>query len=208
MKQFTAIISVSLLTLAFSSCLEITQYAGMQKNGLILDTRISVQKALLEMAQQSGGGNNNSFLDDIDVDALHSTIPSKHLLNLEKIDTDLEMGLALRVLYDPLQKPDWTGAEVPVFFPYIEGKKLIVDLKSPDFPESTEANAVAAAIVSGFKYRLFIARSLLASPKTAYLLSDREKVPVSLISYPEFSLVEISMAYIMLAQDSFKLVIE
>jgi hypothetical protein len=64
------------------------------------------------------------------------------------------------------------------------------------------------AILSGFKYRLFIDKSVLATPEQATLYDDdNESYQLPLITYPNFSMVEISMAFL-LSGKSLHLVVE
>lgn len=209
MKRRSGFLLLCLTVLSLSSCLEITQYAGMDGSRLVVDTRISIQKALIEMARSMGGGDADSIFDGLDIEGMRSSLPSNYLLAIEKFDTDLEMGVSLRVKYDPYMVVPYSGdSEIPVFFPYLDGKTLVVEIKSLDPSGETEGNAIAATVISGFKYRLFIGRSLLPAPEAAFMLSDRGETPATLIVYPEFSVVEISMGYILSAAGSIKLVVE
>ncbi|HRS04881.1 MAG TPA: hypothetical protein P5336_10970 [Treponema sp.] len=68
---------------------------------------------------------------------------------------------------------------------------------------------MAAAIVSGFKYRLLIDTSVLSSPTkaTIYETDTGNSTKVTLITYKGFSIVEVSMAYL-LSGKALQLVVE
>ena len=58
---------------------------------------------------------------------------------------------------------------------------------------------MAAAIVSGFKYRLLIDTSVLSSPTmaTIYETDTVNSIEATLITYKGFFIVEVSMAYLL-----------
>lgn len=68
---------------------------------------------------------------------------------------------------------------------------------------------MAAAIVSGFKYRLLIDTSVLSSPTmaTIYETDTVNSIEATLITYKGFSIVEVSMAYL-LSGKALQLVVE
>ncbi|WP_304240255.1 hypothetical protein [Gracilinema caldarium] len=68
---------------------------------------------------------------------------------------------------------------------------------------------MAAAIVSGFKYRLLIDTSVLSSPTmaTIYETDTGNSTEATLITYKGFSIVEVSMAYL-LSGKALQLVVE
>ncbi|NLJ09410.1 MAG: hypothetical protein GX438_03595 [Treponema sp.] len=68
---------------------------------------------------------------------------------------------------------------------------------------------MAAAIVSGFKYRLLIDTSVLSSPTmaTIYETDTVNSIEATLITYKGFFIVEVSMAYL-LSGKALQLVVE
>ncbi|MEW6565029.1 MAG: hypothetical protein AB1404_05950 [Spirochaetota bacterium] len=68
---------------------------------------------------------------------------------------------------------------------------------------------MAAAIVSGFKYRLLIDTSVLSSPTMATIYETDTGISseATLITYKGFSIVEVSMAYL-LSGKALQLVVE
>ncbi|MFZ5366794.1 MAG: hypothetical protein ACOZCE_00990 [Spirochaetota bacterium] len=68
---------------------------------------------------------------------------------------------------------------------------------------------MAAAIVSGFKYRLLIDTSVLSSPTmaTIYETDTGNSIEATLITYKGFFIVEVSMAYL-LSGKALQLVVE
>lgn len=86
---------------------------------------------------------------------------------------------------------------------------MVVEFNNMSSTNIDENNQMVSAILSGFKYRLFIDSSVLSSPKKATLYTKDEETTYTmpLINYSNFTLVEISMAYLLSGQ-SLRLVIE
>lgn len=103
----------------------------------------------------------------------------------------------------------YSNSDTPLFFPYIQGKTLVVDVSTTSSEKVDQDNQMAAVILSGFKYRLLIDASVLPSPTKATLISSdsSEAMQATLIHYTGFSVMEVSMAFL-LSGTPVRLVIE
>lgn len=212
MKRKTALFSMIPFILVFSSCIDITQYVRIEQGNMITNTRLVIQKALLVLAQSYGASSDASQLtfDDAQIQEIRKNMPKEYLVSLDGINTDLESGLDISLRYPPKQAPTLNaGDEAPLFFPYLSGKSLIVDIQTNSSESFDETNQMAAAIVSGFKYRLLIDTSVLSSPTmaTIYETDTGNSTEATLITYKGFSIAEVSMAYL-LSGKALQLVVE
>jgi len=174
----------------------------MEKGAMITDTRLVIQKALIAMAQSYGSTTDMSSLSftDEQIQQMRESIPPELLVSVDGIDTTLESGLDISLRYPPKEAPAvQAGADTPLFFPYLKDKTLVVDVSTTSSEKVDESNQMAGAILSGFKYRLLIDTSVLPSPKKATLLSSEsdETMEATLINYRGFSMVEVSMAFLL-----------
>jgi len=212
MKNKSFFFLISAMTLLLSSCIEITQHIRLENNTIINNTRFVVQKALLTMAQSYGNDSDLSSLEfnDETIQQISAQIPKENLLSIKKVNNELETGLDITVQYPRIKKPTLQNDnDVPLFYPYLKDKTLVVEFNNISSADYDESNEMAMAILSGFKYRLFIDSSVLGSPKraTIYIKDEESTYTVPLINYSNFTMVEISMAYLLSGQ-TLRLVIE
>jgi len=212
MKNKTFFFLISAMTLLLSSCIEITQHIRLENNTIINNTRFVVQKALLTMAQSYGNNSDLSTLEfnDETINQISEQIPKENFVSIKNVNNELEKGLEITVRYPRTKRPTVLNDNVaPIFYPYLKDKTLVVDFNNMSSSNIDENNQMALAILSGFKYRLFIDSSVLGSPKraTLYIKDEESTYTVPLINYSNFTMVEISMAYL-LSGKSLRLVIE
>lgn len=212
MKNKTFFFLISAMTLLLSSCIEITQHIRLENNTIINNTRFVVQKALLTMAQSYGNDSDLSTLEfnDETINQISEQIPKENFVSIKNVNNELEKGLEITVRYPRTKRPTVLNDNVaPIFYPYLKDKTLVVDFNNMSSSNIDENNYMALAILSGFKYRLFIDSSVLGSPKraTLYIKDEESTYTVPLINYSNFTMVEISMAYL-LSGKSLRLVIE
>jgi hypothetical protein len=194
------LVFLALSAMVFTSCIEITEYLSQENGKFVLDTRIAVQKVLLSMAQTPGMDESSGLnaLSDLDPDTLLSNYPPDMVVSKGKIDTDFETGVAFTIRYDPAQVPQTTNQHTGfALIPHKKDNVLIVDLSLGNSEKSVEENQAAMAILSGFKYRLMISKKLLPAPKSAKIVTENSENAVSLIDYPDISMVEVSMALLL-----------
>uniref|UniRef100_A0A7C3E8L3 Lipoprotein n=1 Tax=Gracilinema caldarium TaxID=215591 RepID=A0A7C3E8L3_9SPIR len=212
MKNKTFFFLILAMTLLLSSCIEITQHIRLENNTIINNTRIVIQKALLTMAQSYGNDSDLSSLEfnDETIYQISEQIPKENFVSIKNANNELENGLEITVRYPRTKRPTVQNDDVaPIFYPYLKDKTLVVDFNNISSTNIDENNQMVSAILSGFKYRLFIDSSVLSSPKKATLYTKDEETTytIPLINYSNFTLVEISMAYLLSGQ-SLRLVIE
>lgn len=202
MKYKFQLVMLIPLALLLNSCIEITQYVRMDQGGMVTNTRLVIQKALISMAQSYGGTTDMSSLSftNEQIQQMKDSIPPELLVSADGIDTSLESGLNISLRYPPKEAPAIQAeTNTPLFFPYLKDKTLVVDVSATSSEKVDESNQMAAAILSGFKYRLIIDASVVPSPKkaTLYEIDSGETMEATLIPYKGFCIVEVSMAFLL-----------
>ena len=186
------------------SCLEITQHVSMNGSMMRTNTRVSIQKSLFMLANEYGG---NLDMSDFSIETISDTIPKEYIRSIEQIDTQIEYGASITLEYSATTALDKIQMINDSFFiPVKTGNKLILVINPSEMDQDSEYSDIMLMIFLGFKYRLFISKTVLANPKKVTIMRKDVNYQANLINYPELTVIEMPMLVIF-GDDSFQIVI-
>lgn len=192
--------------LAVTSCLEITQHVSMNGTVMRTQTRITVQKSLLAMAEAYGGDLDESDFDFTTAESIK--VPPKLAKEFTKIDSELEYGVSLVAEYTMNEAFNAQKSMDNAFFlPVKQGNTLVFDIMPSAFDRENEYEDLTLLILAAYKYRLYISKSVLANPQTVTITRDDFNYDALLINYPDFTAVEIPIL-VFFGDEPFQIIIK
>ena len=204
-SKFIKLVMVLSIAIIASSCLEITQHISMNGNTIRTNTRLTIQKSLFYLADSF----NASFsMDDFSIDSIVDNISPKYIKNIEQIDTEQEYGASITLEYltnDVLLQIEKIGNSF--LFPVKQGNKLILYIKPTEMDYDSDTQAMITMIFSSYKYRLYISKTVLANPKKVTLTSYNTYFDANLITYTDFTVLELPLT-IIFGEKPFQIIVE
>jgi hypothetical protein len=193
----------------FAGCIDVIEHISKEKDGRInIYFKVAAAKSILQMAggkQADASPNpceaisnfaNNYFL------RIEKELPVK----LSKIDTEDECGLALELALDMNSTEVKNMAEslkTPII-PIISGNQII--LRFPGEARQPE-NKIGSVLLSSFKYRLSISRSVLESVSKAVFSTPEIDYKPQVVTLPDQIFIEIPISYIFAGSKDSRLII-
>jgi hypothetical protein len=166
-----------LSVLVLVGCLDIYEHLSKEANGNInIYLKLSIAKSLLSMANSgpdtatvnpfdSIAGPNGSEITKEITDVLKGT--------LTKVDTELETGVAIQLSLNMKSKDVQSYLEsggVPLV-PRIDDEKIVFSFSNPS-SSSKEDNQMGMVLLSSYKYRLTISKSVCPMVSKVVLSTD------------------------------------
>lgn len=165
MKNIIKLVSVLLICLFFTSCVDYVQSISYSNGKYKMYYKVTLSKVLFAMVDE----DPEELFEDFDEEAL-TELPEN--VDVKPVNTDLEVGAEFTVLIDP----HTTNNDEKLLLPKIAGNKcfipfLLGDNKSiSDSVKSKdgEDEAFTEAFLSSSKCRVLISKNVLPSIETAY----------------------------------------
>ena len=166
MKNIIKLVSVLLICLFFTSCVDYVQSISYSNGKYKMYYKVTLSKVLFAMVDE----DPEELFEDFDEEAL-TELPEN--LDVRPVNTDLEVGAEFTVLIDP----HTTNNDEKLLLPKIAGKKCFIPLLLGDNKsisdsvksKDSEDEAFTEAFLSSSKCRVLISKNVLPSIKTAYL---------------------------------------
>lgn len=165
MKNIIKLVSVLLICLFFTSCVDYVQSISYSNGKYKMYYKVTLSKVLFAMVDE----DPEELFEDFDEEAL-TELPEN--VDVKPVNTDLEVGAEFTVLIDPhttnndekLLLPKIAGNKC--FIPFLLGdnKSISDSVKSKD----SEDEAFTEAFLSSSKCRVLISKNVLPSIETAY----------------------------------------
>ena len=165
MKNIIRLVSILLICLFFTSCVDYVQSISYSNGKYKMYYKVTLSKVLFAMVDE----DPEELFEDFDEEAL-TELPEN--VDVKPVNTDLEVGAEFTVLIDP----HTTNNDEKLLLPKIAGNKcfipfLLGDNKSiSDSVKSKdgEDEAFTEAFLSSSKCRVLISKNVLPSIETAY----------------------------------------
>ena len=165
MKNIIRLVSVLLICLFFTSCVDYVQSISYSNGKYKMYYKVTLSKVLFAMVDE----NPEELFEDFDEEAL-TELPDN--VDVKPVNTDLEVGAEFTVLIDPHTTNDDEKLLLPkiagnkCFIPFLLGdnKSISDSVKSKD----SEDEAFTEAFLSSSKCRVLISKNVLPSIETAY----------------------------------------
>lgn len=165
MKNIIRYVSVLLICLFFTSCVDYVQSISYSNGKYKMYYKVTLSKVLFAMVDE----DPEELFEDFDEEAL-TELPEN--VDVKPVNTDLEVGAEFTVLIDPHTNNDDEKLLLPkiagnkCFIPFLLGdnKSISDSVKSKD----NEDEAFTEAFLSSSKCRVLISKNVLPSIETAY----------------------------------------
>lgn len=165
MKNIIRLVSVLLICLFFTSCVDYVQSISYSNGKYKMYYKVTLSKVLFAMVDE----DPKELFEDFDEEAL-TELPEN--VDVKPVNTDLEVGAEFTVLIDPHTTNDDEKLLLPkiagnkCFIPFLLGdnKSISDSVKSKD----SEDEAFTEAFLSSSKCRVLISKNVLPSIETAY----------------------------------------
>lgn len=165
MKNIIRLVSVLLICLFFTSCVDYVQSISYSNGKYKMYYKVTLSKVLFAMVDE----DPEELFEDFDEEAL-TELPEN--VDVKPVNTDLEVGAEFTVLIDPHTTNDDEKLLLPkiagnkCFIPFLLGdnKSISDSVKSKD----SEDEAFTEAFLSSSKCRVLISKNVLPSIETAY----------------------------------------
>lgn len=165
MKNIIKLVSVLLICLFFTSCVDYVQSISYSNGKYKMYYKVTLSKVLFAMVDE----DPEELFEDFDEEA-HTELPEN--ADVRPVNTDLEVGAEFTVLIDPHTNNDDEKLLLPkiagnkCFIPFLLGdnKSISDSVKSKD----SEDEVFTEAFLSSSKCRVLISKNVLPSIETAY----------------------------------------
>lgn len=165
MKNIIRLVSVLLICLFFTSCVDYVQSISYSNGKYKMYYKVTLSKVLFAMVDE----DPEKLFEDFDEEAL-TELPEN--VDVKPVNTDLEVGAEFTVLIDPHTTNDDEKLLLPkiagnkCFIPFLLGdnKSISDSVKS----KNSEDEAFTEAFLSSSKCRVLISKNVLPSIETAY----------------------------------------
>ena len=165
MKNIIRLVSVLLICLFFTSCVDYVQSISYSNGKYKMYYKVTLSKVLFAMVDE----DPEELFEDFDEEAL-TELPEN--VDVKPVNTDLEVGAEFTVFIDPHTTNDDEKLLLPkiagnkCFIPFLLGdnKSISDSVKSKD----SEDEAFTEAFLSSSKCRVLISKNVLPSIETAY----------------------------------------
>jgi hypothetical protein len=208
-----AIRIVSLLSvLALFGCLDIYEHVSREANGNInVYLKLTVAKSLLSMSNSGSDTPNTNPFDSIT--GPNGSEVTKEITDvlkgtLTKVDTELETGLAIQLSLNLKSKDVQSylqSNDVPLL-PKIDDKRIVFSFSNPS-SSSTEDNQMGMALLSSYKFRLTISKTVCRSISKVVLSTDEVDYKPQIVSLPDMFLIEVPLSYLMKSSQKTELIV-
>ncbi len=201
-KRAIPVISLSLIILLFTGCIDVLQFVSLHDGTLELSVRYTIQKALLEMAGTMGGGvPDYSSIFEIG-DGMFKDFQGITGESMP-IDTALEAGMELKVRGEVDRITDEMG-ENASFIPVRRGE--MYQIRIPAMNDEVDAEEwFGAAFLSAAKYRILVDLTGDLSNITGARISAAgeflDQSGYMAAVYGSSLLIEISMAFVAMSTE-------
>jgi hypothetical protein len=204
---------VSLLSvLALFGCLDIYEHVSKEANGNInVYLKLTVAKSLLSIANSGSDTANANPFDSItgpNGSEITKEITDVFKGTLTKVDTELETGMAMQLSLNMKSKDVQSylqSDDVPLL-PKIDDEKIVFSFSNPS-SSSTEDNQMGMALLSSYKFRLTISKSVCPRVSKVVLATDEFDYKPQIISLPDMFLIEIPLSYLMKSSQKTELIV-
>jgi hypothetical protein len=198
--------------LSLFGCLDIYEHVSKEANGNInVYLKLTVAKSLLSMSNSGSDTANANPFDSItgpNGSEITKEITDVLKGTLTKVDTELETGLAIQLSLNLKSKDVQSylqSDDVPLL-PKIDDKKIVFSFSNPN-TSSTEDNQMGMALLSSYKFRLTISKSVCSSISKVILSTDELDYKPQIISLPDMYLIEVPLSYLMKSSQKTELII-
>ena len=164
--RFGKAVSVFLISVLFTSCIDYVQSISYKDGRYRIYYKITLSKVLLAFGDMDTDEIFGSFEDEI-MEGLPQNI------QLQRIDTDLEVGAEFSVVVHPKTSDENEKAVLPekkgnaYYIPLLFSDTDGFD-DSMSFDEDDEEEAVALAMLSSAKGRILVSKKIVPNIKAAY----------------------------------------
>lgn len=198
------IMLVCSFVLIVTSCLEVTQHISMNGNVIRTNTRLAVQKSLFILSDSFGAGVS---MDDFPIDSIDDGIPKNYIKSIEIIDTEQEYGTSITLEYSANDTAQLEKRDDSFLFPIKQGNKIILSVTPTELDYASDSYEMMWMILSSYKYRLYISKSVLAEPNWVTITRNDIQFNATLIAYQDFAVLELPIT-ILFGDEPFQIIIE
>lgn len=181
--------------LAVTGCVDVVQYISGSGGDIDVYLRLTLQKSAFEMG--------NAFSDepqdidsmfeeefDFEEDNVLNELPPGVSAEFAQVNDEFEYGFELS--YSASRAAlNAVESDEAAFVPRIGSRGITIPLgESGGAGGGSEDDQFAAAFLGGAKYRVFVSKMLVSRVSEAFLVRSAERVPVSVLEFPDVWMVQ------------------
>jgi hypothetical protein len=206
------IVLLVLSILCLAGCLDIYEHVSKEKNGNTnVYLKLTVAKALLEMAKsdsQKGDSDPFAEITGSGENEIYKEITDVLKGKLTRIDTELEAGMAVELSLNLKAKEvrAFLDSDDSPLIPRIDDEKIVFTFSTMN-RSSSEDNQMGLALLSSYKYRLTISKSICPTISRVILSTDEFDFKPQIASLPDMFLVEVPLSYLFKASKTTQLIV-
>lgn len=198
MRKIVRIISLLLICMCFTSCVDYVQSISYKNGKYQMYYKVTLSKLLFAMMDE----DPEEIFRDFDEEAL-GEVPENASVN--PVNTDLEVGAEFKFSIDPKTTDDTEKTFLPTisgtkcYIPFLLGEnESIADSIGSD-TDNDYGEAFAEAIMSSAKCRILISKGVIPSIETAYFEGKgNQNYSIPVFDYGDSNCLEIP--FIILSQ--------
>jgi hypothetical protein len=202
MKHFK-ILSVLAVVLLFSGCLDAFQHIRQDPSGKVeVFFKFTLQKGLFEMAAQMSGEEMDDEVFEAqfgeDFLSFEKDLPEGVEARVEKINNDLEFGMAVRFSYmeDEIDISAGKLEEVD-FYPIRDPVGFHINFSGQEKGEGDDGDdEMAGVFLASAKYKIIVDKSYLKGAQQAWLEMPEETFPIEIIDLGPSFLLDLPMVFL------------
>ena len=198
MRKIISIISLFLICLAFTSCVDYVQSISYKNGKYQMYYKITLSKLIFAMADE----DPEEIFKDFDEEEI-GELPEN--VSMTPVNTDLEVGAEFKFNIDPKTTDEKEKAFLPTisgnkcYIPFLLGENESIADSVGNNDSSDYGEAFAEAIMSSAKCRILISKGVIPSIETVYFEGKgNQNYSIPVFDYGDDNCLEIP--FILLSQ--------
>jgi hypothetical protein len=222
LTRFLIAASIGALALMLAGCFDVYQHITREKDGHVsVYFKIAMSKAFLSMANSAGGSTSTSNSTSDGDSNSNSQPPSDPLADFQNspmvtaakgigssitsIDNDTEFGVVMQSSLDLKSRAVQDAMNSPAgpLVPQVSNKGITLFFPSQgSSSDKSDKDQNSAAILTSFKYRLSVGKSLMPSLSRAVLRTGGTETVIVAVDLPDMYLIEIPLSSVFSSADA------
>lgn len=199
--RFVAGASVLLL----AGCLDVYQHIAKEDNGhMSVYFTMTLSKTFLSMANGAGGGSSQPPSDPFaDFQKSPMVTAAKAIgSSITRIDNDTEFGVVIQSSLDPKSQAVQAAMKSPAgpMVPQVSNEGITLFFPSQSTPSDKDQNS--GAILTAFKYRLSVGKSLMPTLSKVILRTGGTETVIAAVDLPDMYLIEVPLSAVFSSADA------
>lgn len=187
MKKVFSCVMFLCIALCLVGCLDITEYVNADNDNIKINVNITVSKAMIELIN-STDENQIDYKDILDENTLKKDLPKG--FKMEKIDNITDFGFSMKGFISKQELSKMKNGIFLVPMKYRSG--YIMPLYS-DNSDMNEIDDSTFALMSSYKFKLFISKDYIPYIKRAFVETGKDKYNISFYDFDDMYLLDMPL---------------